>query len=181
MLSSEENAGTVSECLPEMFVVHSPVDGSITDETSEHSQSQSKNVTVISTSDDRKGNDEKKSGSSARAVREKGSAKNRAISTPRPLQKIEKKCQNLTKNSQNFDRKIEIRKRCKGVHCVDLGESFPTSIYLQNLASIQPRTSLLKFEGGGFSAPVIRTPLQQQTEPTTSLSSRQQQAELLVL
>ena len=41
------------------------------------------------------------------------------------------------------------------MHCVDLGESFPTSIYLQNLASIQPRTSLLKFEGGGFSAPVI--------------------------
>ena len=32
-------------------------------------------------------------------------------------------------------------KQCKGVHCVDLGESFPTSIYLQNLASIQPRTS----------------------------------------
>ena len=31
------------------------------------------------------------------------------------------------------------------VHCVDLGESFPTSIYLQNLASIQPRTSLVKF------------------------------------
>ena len=34
---------------------------------------------------------------------------------------------------------------CKGVHCVDLGESFPMSIYLQNLASIQPRTSPLKF------------------------------------
>ena len=52
----------------------------------------------------------------------------------------------------NFNEKIEIRdrckKRCKGVHCVDLGESFPTNIYLQNLASIQPRTSLLKFEGG---------------------------------
>ena len=31
-----------------------------------------------------------------------------------------------------------IPKRCKGVHCVDLGESFPTHIYLQNLASIQP-------------------------------------------
>ena len=31
------------------------------------------------------------------------------------------------------------------MHCVDLGESFPTSIYLQNLASIQPRTSLVKF------------------------------------
>ena len=38
-----------------------------------------------------------------------------------------------------------IPKRCKGVHCVDLGESFPTSIYLQNSASIQPRTSLSKF------------------------------------
>ena len=35
-------------------------------------------------------------------------------------------------------------KRCKGVHCVDLGERFPTSIYLQYLASIQPRTSLVK-------------------------------------
>ena len=57
------------------------------------------------------------------------------------MEKNSKKCQNLTKNSQNFDRKIEIRKRCKGVHCVDLGESFPTNIYLQNLASIQPRTS----------------------------------------
>ena len=31
------------------------------------------------------------------------------------------------------------------MHCVDLGESFPTSICLQNLASIQPRTSLLTF------------------------------------
>ena len=34
---------------------------------------------------------------------------------------------------------------CKGVHCVDLGESFPTHIFLQNLASIQPRTSPVKF------------------------------------
>ena len=25
-----------------------------------------------------------------------------------------------------FDEKIEIIERCKGVHCVDLGESFPT-------------------------------------------------------
>ena len=32
-----------------------------------------------------------------------------------------------------FDEKIEIRERCKGVHCVDLGESFPTSIYLQKI------------------------------------------------
>ena len=37
--------------------------------------------------------------------------------------------------------------QCKGVHCVDLGESFPIPmhIFLQNLASIQPRTSPLKF------------------------------------
>ena len=35
--------------------------------------------------------------------------------------------------------------QCKGVHYVDLGESFQTHIYLQNLASIQPRTSPLKF------------------------------------
>ena len=41
--------------------------------------------------------------------------------------------------------RLWIPKRCKGVHCVDLGESFPTSIYLQNLASIQPRTSLFHF------------------------------------
>ena len=40
--------------------------------------------------------------------------------------------------------RLWIPKRCKGVHCVDLGESFPTSIYLQNLASIQPRTSPTK-------------------------------------
>ena len=36
-------------------------------------------------------------------------------------------------------------KAVQRVHCVDLGESFPTSIYLQNLASIQPRASLVKF------------------------------------
>ena len=38
-----------------------------------------------------------------------------------------------------------IPKRCKGVHCVDLGESFPTHSFLQNLASIQQRTSPVKF------------------------------------
>ena len=43
--------------------------------------------------------------------------------------------------------RLWIPKRCKGVHCVDLGESFPTSIYLQRLASIQPRTSPVKFAG----------------------------------
>ena len=39
----------------------------------------------------------------------------------------------------------EITELCKGVRCVDLGESFQTHIYLQNLASIQPRTSPVKF------------------------------------
>ena len=51
---------------------------------------------------------------------------------------------------QTFELRRIPRERCKGVHCVDLGESFPTiaiptSISLQNLASIQPRTSLVKF------------------------------------
>ena len=30
---------------------------------------------------------------------------------------------------------------CKGVHCVELDESFQTHIYLQTFVSIQPRTS----------------------------------------
>ena len=34
------------------------------------------------------------------------------------------------------------------MHCVDLGESFPTKIYLQNLASIQPITSPIKSGSG---------------------------------
>ena len=51
----------------------------------------------------------------------------------------------------------EIAELCKGVHCVDLGESFQTHTYLQNLASIQPRTSPVKFArssvaGFGFVA-----------------------------
>ena len=51
-----------------------------------------------------------------------------------------KKLANFLKNAK-FDENFEIRERCKGVHCVDLGESFPTSIYLQNLVSIQLKTS----------------------------------------
>ena len=31
------------------------------------------------------------------------------------------------------------------MHCVDLGESFQTHVYLQNFVSIQPRTSPVKF------------------------------------
>ena len=44
------------------------------------------------------------------------------------------------------------------MHCVDLGESFPTHIFLQNLALIQLRTSPVKFacsprtDPPGFSA-----------------------------
>ena len=41
---------------------------------------------------------------------------------------------------------------CKRVHCADLGESFQTHISLQNLASIQPRTSPLKFAASRRSA-----------------------------
>ena len=41
------------------------------------------------------------------------------------MEKIATNVKKLTKKSQKFDEKMEIRKRCKGVHCVDLGESFP--------------------------------------------------------
>ena len=44
-----------------------------------------------------------------------------------------------------FQQKIEIAELRKGVHCVDLGESFQTRIFLQNFVSIQPRTSPQKF------------------------------------
>ena len=30
-----------------------------------------------------------------------------------------------------FDEHFEIRERCKGVHCVDLGESFPNLLFEQ--------------------------------------------------
>ena len=43
----------------------------------------------------------------------------------------------------------------KYVHLVDLVKSFPTSIYLQKSASIQPTTSLSKF-GGKFNSLFIR-------------------------
>ena len=61
------------------------------------------------------------------------------------LAKFAKFWKKTEKNSAIFNENFTIRERCKGVHCVDLGESFPTSIHLQNLASIQPRTSLSKF------------------------------------
>ena len=62
----------------------------------------------------------------------------------------------FVKNWATFDkflanyRKNVLLEECKGMHCVDLGESFPTIIYLQKSASIQPRTSPSKF-GGKYS------------------------------
>ena len=49
---------------------------------------------------------------------------------------------------------FEIAELCKGVHFVDLGESFQAHIFLQNFVSIQPRTSLAKFAEGrsGFAS-----------------------------
>ena len=88
MSSTELSAGALPEYQPSLYVIHSPEGGSASDATSEHTQSQSIVNTGISTSDNRKGNDEKKSVSSVKAVREKGTSKNRAISTPRPLQFI---------------------------------------------------------------------------------------------
>ena len=41
--------------------------------------------------------------------------------------------------------KLRLENGAEAVLCVDLGENFPTSIYLQKSASIQRRTSLVKF------------------------------------
>ena len=66
------------------------------------------------------------------------------------MQNSGKFCEILEKKQQkeisNFNENFETRERCKGVHCVDLGESFHMSICLQNVASIQPRTSPSKLE-----------------------------------
>ena len=40
-----------------------------------------------------------------------------------------------------YCRNFEIEERCKRLLCVDIGESFPTSIFLQNLVSIHLKTS----------------------------------------
>ena len=61
------------------------------------------------------------------------------------LKKSEIQLFNHEKMLTIFGWNFEIEERCKGVHCVDLGESFPTSVYLQKSASIQPRTSPSKF------------------------------------
>ena len=50
----------------------------------------------------------------------------------------------LKENSEN-NSKYVVLEQCKRVICVDLGESFQTHTYLQKFASIQPRTSPVKF------------------------------------
>ena len=63
------------------------------------------------------------------------------------FQKISRICQNLRNFSEfakffaKFYANFEMTELCKGVQLVALGESFQTHIFLQNLASIQPRTS----------------------------------------
>ena len=57
--------------------------------------------------------------------------------------------------------------QCKGVLCVDVGESFQTHIYLQNFVSIQPRTSPVKFA----ASPGLRAPLHSPSWPPSGTSS----------
>ena len=72
----------------------------------------------------------------------------------------------LAKILANFQQKIEIAELCKGMHCVDLGESFQTHIYLQNLASIQPRTSPVKFARSlAMQQPALGQPASPPTPP----------------
>ena len=65
----------------------------------------------------------------------------------------------------------------KHVNLVDLVKSFPTNIYLQNLASIQKRTSSVKFahlaeKSGKGSIPNLSTKAQPLAEPDASRSHR---------
>ena len=61
------------------------------------------------------------------------------------LSKINKNCAEFCKNGAKVLKNHRNLEWCKGKN-VDLVKSFPTSIYLQNLASIQPRTSLRKVQ-----------------------------------
>ena len=59
------------------------------------------------------------------------------------LSKINKNFAEFCKNGAKVLKNHRNLEWCKGKN-VDLVKSFPTSVYLQNLASIQPRTSLRK-------------------------------------
>ena len=48
-----------------------------------------------------------------------------------------------------FFRSVDVWAVKKYVHLVDLVKSFPTNVYLQNLASMQPRTSSFNFDARG--------------------------------
>ena len=61
----------------------------------------------------------------------------------------------LWQTSSSFLEKNVILEQCKGMHCVDLGESFQTHIYLQKLVSIQPRKSPVKFARSSSIEPAI--------------------------
>ena len=74
-----------------------------------------------------------------------------------------------SKKNEFLQKKLKLRKRLtnifwnievwavqKHANLVDLVKSFPTSIYLQNLASIQPRTSLSTFVYLLFNFQVMR-------------------------
>ena len=61
------------------------------------------------------------------------------------LSKINKNCAEFCKTGAKVLKNHRNLEWCKGKN-VDLVKSFPTSIYLQKSASIQPRTSLSKFE-----------------------------------
>ena len=56
------------------------------------------------------------------------------------------KFEKFSKQFGEIWKKIEIADLCKIVHFVDLDESFQTHIFLQILASIQPRTSPPQFD-----------------------------------
>ena len=64
---------------------------------------------------------------------------------------IENSIFNFAKSRTVFCRNFAIWAVQRNANLVDLGESFPTSIWLQKSASIQPRTSLSKF-GGWFNS-----------------------------
>ena len=65
----------------------------------------------------------------------------------------------------------------KHVHLVDLVKSFPTIIFLQNLASIQKRTSPIKFahldeksEEGSISNHSTKVPAGSELVPTSDIA-----------
>ena len=72
-----------------------------------------------------------------------------------------------------FGWNFEIQERCKVVHCVDFGESFQTHINLQHLASIQPRTSPVKFaRSSGTSRGLPEVPRLRRAEGRAQTSRR---------